>query len=538
MRALALLALCGLALLAGACSSDGGGDNSSDNTIVSVFSDPAFADRALSETQGLFAASGTTAQAALDPASADLVVAATAPNDKSASFITRYWAVAVALPYQGRELTSGDLEQALAGGRRVLVPSDPPPPVQAWFPQLQVVVGEPVALADIPAALASDTSALALLPLDAVDVRVRTLAVDGVSLVFGVGDPVAYPLVERAYVSRNDGARGSFADQLDVVVPQLAARLGVTAPAPIVLRATGDILPVRCALARMQALGDLTHAFLPLAPWLADADITAGSLDASLSDANEPFGCTETFSLMAPSAAADGLSLSGFDVITVATNHVKDCGVSPCGDQAFFDTLENLRSRGIEPVGGGATLAEARTPAILTVKGVRFAFLGYDEIASYYHAEPGVPGTAPLDEGYLREDIAAAAAQADVVIVMPQWGIEYQAEPTDGQRQLAAVAAEAGADLVIGNHPHWVEAAEVIDGVFVAYALGNFVFDQDWSLETQQGAVLQAAFFGAQLKGIEYYPVHIYDEHQPRFADPEEAQQILDRIWNASATLD
>jgi poly-gamma-glutamate synthesis protein (capsule biosynthesis protein) len=172
------------------------------------------------------------------------------------------------------------------------------------------------------------------------------------------------------------------------------------------------------------------------------------------------------------------------------------------------------------------------------VKGVRVAFLGYDEIAPYYHAEPGVPGTAPLDEAYLREDVAAAAAQADVVIVMPQWGIEYQAEPTDGQRQLAAAAAEAGADLVIGNHPHWVEAAEVIDGVFVAYALGNFVFDQDWSLETQQGTLLQAAFFGAQLKGIEYYPVHIYDEHQPRFADPEEAQQILDRIWNASATLD
>jgi poly-gamma-glutamate synthesis protein (capsule biosynthesis protein) len=287
----------------------------------------------------------------------------------------------------------------------------------------------------------------------------------------------------------------------------------------------------------MQALGDLTHAFVPLAPWLAEADITTGSLDASLSDANEPFGCTETFSLMGPSAAAGGLSLAGFDVITVATNHVKDCGVSPCGDQAFFDTLENLRSRGIAPVGGGADLSAARTPAVLTVKGVRFAFLGYDEIASYYHAAPGVPGTAPLNETYLREDIAAAAAVADVVIVMPQWGIEYQAEPTAGQRQLAAAAAEAGAGLVIGNHPHWVEAAEVIDGVFVAYALGNFVFDQDWSLETQQGVMLQASFFGAQLKGIEYYPVHIYDEHQPRFAEPEEAQQILDRIWDASATL-
>ena len=124
-----------------------------------------------------------------------------------------------------------------------------------------------------------------------------------------------------------------------------------------------------------------------------------------------------------------------------------------------------------------------------------------------------------------------------MVIVLPQWGIEYQVEPTLLQRQLAAAAVESGADLIIGNHPHWVEAAEVIDGAFVAYALGNFVFDQDWSLETQQGVVLEAAFHGAQLKGIEYYPVHIWDEHQPRFADPAEAQQILDRIWNASTLL-
>ena len=97
---------------------------------------------------------------------------------------------------------------------------------------------------------------------------------------------------------------------------------------------------------------------------------------------------------------------------------------------------------------------------------------------------------------------------------------------------------EAGAGLVIGNHPHWVEAAEVIDGTFVAYALGNFVFDQDWSLETQQGVVLEAAFHGAQLRGIEYYPIHIWDEQQPDFADPDEAAQILDRIWTASAALD
>jgi poly-gamma-glutamate capsule biosynthesis protein CapA/YwtB (metallophosphatase superfamily) len=171
------------------------------------------------------------------------------------------------------------------------------------------------------------------------------------------------------------------------------------------------------------------------------------------------------------------------------------------------------------------------------VKGVRFAFLGYDDIAPYYHAEPAAGGTAPLDEAYVREDVAAAAAQADVVIVMPHWGVEYTSDPTERQRTIASAAFESGATMVIGNHPHWVQAAQATHDTFVTYALGNFVFDQNWSLETQQGAVLEAAFHGSQLKGIEVYPVHIFDQNQPAFAGPDEARQILDRIWQASARL-
>jgi poly-gamma-glutamate synthesis protein (capsule biosynthesis protein) len=123
------------------------------------------------------------------------------------------------------------------------------------------------------------------------------------------------------------------------------------------------------------------------------------------------------------------------------------------------------------------------------------------------------------------------------VIVMPHWGVEYTSVPTERQQTIAAAALESGATMVIGNHPHWPQAVQTAPGKFVAYSLGNFVFDQDWSLETQQGLVLEAAFDGARLKGIELYPVHIYDEHQPDFADAEEAAQILERIWEASAQL-
>jgi poly-gamma-glutamate synthesis protein (capsule biosynthesis protein) len=105
------------------------------------------------------------------------------------------------------------------------------------------------------------------------------------------------------------------------------------------------------------------------------------------------------------------------------------------------------------------------------------------------------------------------------------------------QRQIAGIAALAGAQLIVGNHPHRVQAYERLGDTFVAYALGNFVFDQDWSLETQQGAMLEVTFRGTRLAATRYLPVRIYDVHQPRPAPSEEAAQILQRIEDASEAL-
>ena len=105
------------------------------------------------------------------------------------------------------------------------------------------------------------------------------------------------------------------------------------------------------------------------------------------------------------------------------------------------------------------------------------------------------------------------------MIIVPHWGVEYTADPSARQREFARAAAAAGADMIVGNHPHWVQAHEQIGSTFVAYALGNFVFDQDWSLETQQGAVLEATFTGTRLTSTRYTAIHIYDEYQPRVAD-------------------
>lgn len=175
---------------------------------------------------------------------------------------------------------------------------------------------------------------------------------------------------------------------------------------------------------------------------------------------------------------------------------------------------------------------------VRTAGGVRFAFLAYDDVSPHVHATERSPGVAPLDEATLAADITAALAHADVVIVLPQWGEEYTAHPTARQQRLARAAIEAGATLVAGNHPHVVQAAAPLGDGYVAYALGNFVFDQDWSQETTEGMVLEATFRGTTLAAVRLLPVRIRNRLQPAFLSGDDARGVLRRVIDAAGRLE
>jgi poly-gamma-glutamate synthesis protein (capsule biosynthesis protein) len=205
----------------------------------------------------------------------------------------------------------------------------------------------------------------------------------------------------------------------------------------------------------------------------------------------------------------------------------------------MFDTLANLRAQGILPTGAGANLAEATTPAIITVRGVRFAFIGVSAVNDPTWATANTPGTVPFQASVYLDAIRRARAIADVVIVLPHWGTEYSGTISYQQRQAAAAMVAAGATLVIGNHPHHVQGVETFpNGAVAAYALGNFVFDQAWSdgtLYTIEGLMLRAKFQGSKLQGIDLLPIHIYDDFQPKLAGPDEAKQILQAVADSMA---
>lgn len=315
--------------------------------------------------------------------------------------------------------------------------------------------------------------------------------------------------------------------------PVLEAFEGQDAAPAIRLLFTGDINPGRCPAQVALQNNDFTLPYQAVADELRAADITVGSLDGAISGVSAPSPCPQTKNLVGPPRTVEGLLFAGFDVITVATNHAKDCGQLGfgCENRSFLDTLRHLTEAGLLPVGGGEALASARAPVIVERQGIRFAFLGVTEVGEDTWAGEAQPGTNPLSEATIDmvlADVAAARANADVVIVLQQWGVEYAEAPEAHQRTWAQRMIEAGATLVVGNHPHMVQPVEQFPGGLAAYALGNFVFDQQpW--RTRQGVVLEAVFHGQQLASWRLLPIHIYSFYQPRWADPEEAAQILAR---------
>jgi poly-gamma-glutamate capsule biosynthesis protein CapA/YwtB (metallophosphatase superfamily) len=229
-----------------------------------------------------------------------------------------------------------------------------------------------------------------------------------------------------------------------------------------------------------------------------------------------------------------GLVKAGIDYVSIANNHIGDAG-----DLGILQTIANLKRHGLKYSGAGKDLAAARKPAILKAGGTTVAILGYDTIAKGYFAGPSETGSAQLSLKRATTDIKRArAAGADLVIVFPHWGIEYRNKPFEAQQALARSIIDAGADMIIGNHAHWIGAVEVYKGKPIWYALGNFVFDQTWSEPTMEGVTLELTFQGKELRQIRMRPHVILDKAQPNFLDlAGDGKVVMGQMFDASKGL-
>ena len=194
----------------------------------------------------------------------------------------------------------------------------------------------------------------------------------------------------------------------------------------------------------------------------------------------------------------------GIDIANLANNHSDDFG-----SRALLATTANVRRAGMTPVGAGRNAAVAYRPVVLERLGLRVAIVGFSVILPYeFRATDTTPGTAWGFPDQVASAIRAAKREADVVIATFHWGIELQTEPNEEQRQLAAIAAKNGANVITGGHPHVLQPFETIGETPVAWSLGNFVFAAN-SPETTRTGIWQLALGRDRVYGTHLVPVTI-----------------------------
>jgi hypothetical protein len=354
-------------------------------------------------------------------------------------------------------------------------------------------------------AVRQDPDLVGVVPASAVDPTVRVALVGGV-------DPLRQPRRYR---------------------PTTPAPGGRERPGPpVTLTVVGDIMLAR-------GVADPAGALAPLSPRLRRADLTVGNLESTLSRAGPPTQGGDSFG--ADPSVVGPLRRAGFDALSLANNHAGDFG-----RQAMLTTVRRLRAAGLRPFGVGQDLGAAGTPVVVTRNGTRFGFLGFNAIGETPRATPGAAGalsvrmpprTGPLQESDLRQvtrRVRSLDDRVDVVVVLPHWGTQYTHVPEPVQRVVGRRLVRAGADLVVGGHPHWVQGLDRVDEAVVAHSLGNFVFDMDFMTQTLQGVVLEATFWGGTLKAVELLPYRMGPAFAPRPAPPGEARRILADLWSTS----
>ncbi|MSU56032.1 MAG: CapA family protein [Candidatus Taylorbacteria bacterium] len=294
---------------------------------------------------------------------------------------------------------------------------------------------------------------------------------------------------------------------LDIVTPEISKEIKMVF--------VGDIMLSRNIGQSMEQKKDYTFFFASTTEFLKSADITFGNLENPVSTRGIRSG--SIYSFRADPQTLQGLTSAGFNVVSIANNHIWDYG-----KQAFKDTLSNLSENGISAVGGGENYAEAHTPKILMVGKTRIAFLAYTNLISpKLGLASSTPAISRYDDTILQTDITEAKKVSDFVAVSFHWGDEYQTKHNAEQERVGKLVIDAGANLVIGHHPHVVQEVEEYNNGYIAYSLGNFIFDQNFSKDTRHGLALLVTLKNNKISDVAKKEVSFGDDYRPHFVEPK-----------------
>lgn len=282
---------------------------------------------------------------------------------------------------------------------------------------------------------------------------------------------------------------------------------------------TGDIIPARSVNYGVVTRNNSLWPYEKVTDKIRQikADITLSNLESPLIK-DCPL-TTEGMIFCGSERNVEGLKAIGVNIVSLANNHAGNYGV-----EGVENTISVLQENGIDVTGVSG-------PVYKNIKGIRFAFLGYNDITSPQ------PGISNVNENRITKEIIEAKQNSDLVIITFHWGVEYRSQPDERQKYLAHFAIDKGADLIVSNHPHWIQPLEIYKNKIIMYAHGNFIFDQMWSKETEEGVLGVYTFYDKQLIDIQFLPIKIYDYGQARFTEGEERDQILNKLMNESLKL-
>lgn len=360
---------------------------------------------------------------------------------------------------------------------------------------------------ELATALDSTPGGFAVVPIDQIDFRVNTLKVDGI-------DPLL----------------SSGSDEAPVV------RIG----------AAGDIIPGRNVAAHIRQFGDYSVPLKRVKSHLAEYDFTFANFECFISETLE-------FPELQDAGALDFLTRpdfvptmvdAGIDAVSMANNHAVYSHAG-WGLPAFNDTYNFLTNGGVPVFGAGMDLDQARQPHVAEVNGLSIALLGVDGITGNEtwpnalgvvagagsQATASQGGTNPLNLDLVTADIEKLAGQYDIVIPFFHMSEQYFWTPQDWAVETARRSIDAGASCVISSHPHTIQGWEIYNGKPIFHGIGNFIYDQMFSVDTRQGYVLELTFRGGDVIGFRVHGVEIEQFTQPRFMSQGENAAFMDRFW-------
>jgi poly-gamma-glutamate synthesis protein (capsule biosynthesis protein) len=359
----------------------------------------------------------------------------------------------------------------------------------------------------LTAELSGRPGSVAIVPLDSIDSRVTAMRVDG-------ADPFL-----------------AIASEAEPVF-----HVGVA----------GDMIPGRNVNLHMRGYNDFVFPWRRVAPILSGFDFTFGNFECVISDT---LGFPEdtdpnALDFVMSTASIEGLTMSGFDAVSLANNHAVYNG-SGWGFDGFNETTSNLQAAGMPYFGAGQDLDEARAPHVGEVAGKTIALIGIDGVTANVDypgswsmavnvgATASQPGTNPLVEEQIMADISSLAGQYDIVIPFFHMGEQYQWMLSDWAIELSRRCVDAGATTVVTSHPHVTQGMEWYETTPLFYGIGNFIYDQMFTVDTSQGHIVDLTFRGDRIVNFRLHGIAIEDFTQPRLLGPNENAAFMDRIWRS-----